>query len=265
MTAGTIQGESISSSGNITANDGIISASHITVGRNGGDFDIGGALAAFQLPIDNLRLPNVAHLATSSHGGSFIGDVVVNGGVVAFPPETSDQPAGQFIGDVFVTGTLTTGGGGFRIAHPLDATNKYLSHSFVESPDMKNIYDGVAVLDANGEAVVESPAWFEALNIDFRYQLTCLGEYAPVYIAEKIHDQRYKIAGGKSAMEVSWQVTGIRQDAYAIAHRIPVEQNKLAEEQGYYLHPGLHGEPEGKQVHRVRYPEISREMPLRKQ
>jgi hypothetical protein len=43
----------------------------------------------------------------------------------------------------------------FRIDHPLDPANKYLNHSAVESPDMKNIYDGVVTLDADGEAVVE--------------------------------------------------------------------------------------------------------------
>jgi hypothetical protein len=38
-----------------------------------------------------------------------------------------------------VDGTVSKGGGSFRIDHPLDAANKYLSHSFVESPDMMNI------------------------------------------------------------------------------------------------------------------------------
>ncbi|PKO17907.1 MAG: hypothetical protein CVU38_21650 [Chloroflexi bacterium HGW-Chloroflexi-1] len=91
---------------------------------------------------------------------------------------------------------------------------------------MKNIYDGMATLDANGEAVVNLPAWFGALNRDFRYQLTCIGGFAPVYIAEEIQDNQFKIAGGKPDMKVSWQVTGIRQDAYAEQHRIPVEEDK---------------------------------------
>ncbi|HMB91945.1 MAG TPA: hypothetical protein VKP65_13915, partial [Rhodothermales bacterium] len=62
--------------------------------------------------------------------------------------------AGQFVGDVNVSGTLSKGGGSFKIDHPLDPANKYLAHSFVESPDMMNVYNGNAVLDAAGEAVV---------------------------------------------------------------------------------------------------------------
>ena len=165
--------------------------------------------------------------------------------------------AGDFHGNVNVTGNLSKGGGGFKIDHPLDPANKYLSHSFVESSEMKNIYDGVAVLDDNGEAVVELPVWVEALNTEFRYQLTCIGGYAPVYIAEKVHDNRFKIAGGEPEMEVSWLMTGIRRDAWANAHRLSVEEDKPAEEQGYYLHPELHGASREKQVLLVHYPETA--------
>jgi hypothetical protein len=75
--------------------------------------------------------------------------------------------AGFFEGDVQVTGSLIKPGGGFRIDHPLEPAHKYLSHSFVESPDMKNVYDGVVALDEHGECRVELPEWFEALNCDF--------------------------------------------------------------------------------------------------
>ena len=36
---------------------------------------------------------------------------------------------------------------------------------------MKNIYDGIAVLDTKGEADVELPSSFGTLNSDLRYQL----------------------------------------------------------------------------------------------
>ena len=49
-------------------------------------------------------------------------------------------------------------------------------------------------------------------------------------------------------MEVSWQVTGIRHDAYANAYRIPVEEDKAVGEQGYYLHPEVFGQPESKGI-----------------
>jgi hypothetical protein len=163
--------------------------------------------------------------------------------------------AGDFHGHVSVLGKIHKFGGGFRIDHPLDPATKYLSHSFVESSDMKNIYDGIAVLDSGGEAEVELPSWFDALNTDFRYQLTCIGGYAPVYIAHEVQDNRFKIAGGASGLKVSWQVTGIRHDHWANANRSPVEEEKPANEQGYYLAPELYGESDERHIRQVRYPE----------
>ena len=40
-------------------------------------------------------------------------------------------------------------------------------------------------------------------------------------------------------MKVSWQVTGIRKDPSANAHRIRVEEDKPAKERGYYTYPEL--------------------------
>jgi hypothetical protein len=151
--------------------------------------------------------------------------------------------AGLFDGDVNVTGFLIKGGGAFRIDHPLDPENKYLSHSFVESPDMKNIYDGVAVLNGAGEAIVTLPDWFEALNEEFRYQLTPMGAAFVPYVAEEIAGNQFKIGGGIPGRKVSWQVTGIRHDAFANAHRIQVEEMKPAAAAGTYLHPEAFGQP----------------------
>ena len=150
--------------------------------------------------------------------------------------------AGVFDGDVEVTGTLFKGAGAFRIDHPLDPENKYLSHSFVESPDMKNIYDGVAVFDEAGEAIVTLPDWFEALNGDFRYQLTPMGAAFVPYIAEEIAGNQFKVGGGIPGRKVSWQVTGIRHDAFANAHRIQVEEPKPDAAVGTYLHPEAFGQ-----------------------
>jgi len=107
--------------------------------------------------------------------------------------------------------------------------------------DFDGINDGVEMPDANGQAVVELPDWFEALNKDFRYQLTCIGGYAPVYIAQKISGYQFKIAGGDPGMEVSWMVTGIRQDDWANENRIQVEVEKTSEEKGLYLYPQAAG------------------------
>ena len=152
--------------------------------------------------------------------------------------------AGYFNGNVQVAGTLSKSSGAFRIDHPLDPANKYLQHSFVESPDMKNVYDGVIALDSAGEASVVLPKWFESLNRDFRYQLTAIGGPAPnLHVAEGITGGRFRIAGGEPGMDVSWMVTGIRRDPYAEAYPIDVEVDKPAGEQGLYLHPELYGLP----------------------
>jgi len=149
--------------------------------------------------------------------------------------------AGYFSGNVHVVGSLSKGGGAFKIDHPLDPENKYLQHSFVESPDMMNIYNGNTILDSRGEADIELPEWFEVLNRDFRYQLTAIGAPGPnLYVAEEIHDNRFRIAGGISGMKVSWQVTGVRKDPWAEANRIQVEVDKNRDEKGKYMHPEVY-------------------------
>jgi hypothetical protein len=145
-------------------------------------------------------------------------------------------------GSLSVGGILTKSGGSFKIDDPIAPAEKYLSHSFVESPDMMNIYNGTVILNAHGQAVIELPHWFGALNKDYRYQLTAIGRPGPgLYIAEEVQDNHFTIAGGKAGLKVSWQVTGIRQDAWANAHRIPTEELKPANEQGHYMHPELFG------------------------
>ncbi|MEZ4707557.1 MAG: hypothetical protein R3A44_10140 [Caldilineaceae bacterium] len=146
--------------------------------------------------------------------------------------------AAWFDGDVAMVGSFSKSAGSFKIDHPLDPANKYLNHSFVESPDMMNIYNGNVLLDQSGESWVQMPAWFEALNMEFRYQLTPIGAPGPnLFVAEEIQNNRFKIAGGTPGMKVSWQVTGIRHDPYADAHRIQVEEDKPIDERGRYLHP----------------------------
>jgi hypothetical protein len=153
-------------------------------------------------------------------------------------------------GDIICDGNLSKASGTFLIDHPLDPKNKVLRHSFVESPDMKNIYDGILTLDPNGEAVIQLPNYFEALNVSFRYQLTCLGKYAPVFVKEEIKGNKFIIAsanGSKDAgLKVSWQVTGVRNDAYAIKNPIIVEEEKGTGtaknlKKGEYIHPDVFG------------------------
>ena len=108
---------------------------------------------------------------------------------------------------------------------------------------MMNIYRGNVTLDSDGNATVQMPEWFQAENGDFSYQLTCIGGFAPVYVDKKMEHNQFAIAGGKAGMEVSWQVTGVRQDAYAKAHPMQVEEEKQGKEKGKYLNPLDLGKP----------------------
>src|SRR5215208_4878664 len=161
------------------------------------------------------------------------------------------QTAGRFNGPVTVSGDLTVVNGDkpFKIDHPLDPPNKYLLHNAVEAPERKNVYDGLARLDEEGAAWVELPEWFEALNGDFRYQLTAVGGSAPgLHVAEEISENRFKIAGGQEGMKVCWQLTGTRKDPWAAANPFEVEQEKPQEERGRYLEPSLYDAPEEQRV-----------------
>lgn len=195
----------------------------------------------------------ISGTSTNTSGGSYGVSATAYGGTVAYgiyshADYATTNYAGYFSGNVHVVGTLSKTGGSFKIDHPLDPEHKYLQHSFVESPDMMNIYNGNVTLDASGEATVTMPDYFEALNMDFRYQLTCIGGFAPVYIAEKISGNTFRIAGGEAFGEVSWQVTGIRNDKWAQANRIQVEVDKPVTEIGTYLNPEEHGQPIEKHV-----------------
>ena len=154
------------------------------------------------------------------------------------------EDAGFFDGSVSITTDLFVAGSkNFKIDHPLDPANKYLIHSSVESSDRMNIYNGNIVTDGNGEATVSLPEWFEALNRDFRYHLTVIGQFAQAIVSAKVVNNRFAIKTDKPNIEVSWQITGVRQDAYARAHPMQVEREKTGPEKGTYTHPELYGLP----------------------
>lgn len=156
----------------------------------------------------------------------------------------SNNYAGYFDGDVEVTGTLSKGGGSFKIDHPDDPANKYLSHSFVESPDMMNVYNGNVTTNADGKAEVTLPDYFKSLNRDFRYQLTVIGAFAQAIVSEEIDGNQFTIKTDKPNVKVSWQVTGIRKDKWAQENRIIPVQEKKGVEKGKYLHPEVHSRSE---------------------
>ncbi len=159
-------------------------------------------------------------------------------------PRAIESYSGYFEGDVYVGGFLDYPIAASRIDHPLDPTNMTLSHASVESPEMMNVYNGNVALDGAGEATVVLPDYFEALNRDFRYQLTPIGAPGPnLYVASEIDGNSFRIAGGEAGMKVSWMVTGIRNDAFAQENPLVVEEPKVGRGVGRYLQPEAHGMP----------------------
>ncbi|MBO2008112.1 hypothetical protein [Hymenobacter negativus] len=175
----------------------------------------------------------------------------------AFSVSVMQGKAANFLGNVQVQGTLAKSGGSFKIDHPLDPENQYLYHSFVESPDMMNVYNGNITLNAQGEATVQLPDWFEALNRDFRYQLTPIGAAFTPYVLAEVAGNRFRIAGQPGG-KVSWQVTGIRHDKWADENRIPVVEPKEPENRGKYLVPAAYGRPASQGIGYRSKPEAAR-------
>ena len=171
-------------------------------------------------------------------------------GVYGYASGATTNYAGYFSGNIQITGSISKGSGTFKIDHPLDPENKYLYHSFVESPDMMNIYNGNITTDASGTATVLLPEYFEAENRDFRYQLTVIDttQFAQVRIAKEISENRFVVMTDKPNIRISWMVTGVRQDKYANAHRVVPEVEKEKEFQGFYLHAKEWGMPEEKSI-----------------
>ena len=175
--------------------------------------------------------------------------------------------AGEFTGDLSVSGAIFAGTKDFKIDHPLDPANKYLVHASVESSEMMNIYTGNITTDGQGQATVQLPEWFEVLNTDFRYQLTVIGQFAQAIVAREIENNQFEIRTNAPNVKVSWQVTGVRQDAYAKANPLVVEQEK-DRLRGFYIHPELYGAPLEKQIEWARHPQMMRriqEMQARQQ
>ncbi len=152
-----------------------------------------------------------------------------------------------------VVGALSKVAGSFVIDHPLDPANKLLYHFFVESPDVKNIYDGIIELDENGEAEIPLPSYFLALNKDFRYLATPIGQPMPnLHLKKEVHRRwfglfgpiRFTITGGVAGGSVSWQITGIRHDKFIMDNPIVTEVTKddsTPVKKGEYLTPEAYG------------------------
>jgi len=185
-------------------------------------------------------------ISTGTGTNGIIGEANTGSGAYGIWGKSTSGYAGYFSGNVYVAGTLGKSAGTFKIDHPADPANKYLIHSFVESPDMMNVYNGNITTDASGNAVVDLPSYFEIENIDFKYQLTVIGQFSQAIVSKEVSGNKFEIKTDKPNVKVSWQVTGVRNDQYAQKNRVVAEVEKAADEKGYYLNPEVFNQPANK-------------------
>ncbi|MFT4696186.1 MAG: hypothetical protein ACI8RY_001357 [Urechidicola sp.] len=194
--------------------------------------------------------PRSSSSGTNINGRLRVGDLSLATNPLSVSGNSDFSGNVTITGNLNVTGSISKGSGTFKIDHPLDPANKYLIHSFVESPEMTNVYSGNISTNANGYATVTLPDYFEAANKDFRYQLTVIGFFTQVIVKEKIRNNSFVIQTKTPNVEVSWQVTGVRADNYANENRI--EPVVIKETPGTYLHPKVHGQSADKSEEAVR-------------
>lgn len=144
---------------------------------------------------------------------------------------------------MLAAGTIAAyGGKAFLIDHPQDPANKYLRHFSIESNEIMNVYRGNASLDANGEATVTLPAYFEDVNTDFTYQLTAIGTPVQPWVKAEVTGNQFKVAGDPNS-KVSWMVMAKRNDPYVKNNpdKFTDEYEKREGRKGKYLIPELYG------------------------
>jgi hypothetical protein len=209
-----------------------------------------GGLALYGNSPNSTVLANIGVQGSAQNGSPNIGVYGVARDALSYPSATcagiygqsvSDYGgtiwAGYFDGWTKVVGNFYATAKFFKIDDPQHPADRTLTHACVESNEFKNVYDGVTATDASGNATVTLPDWFEFLNKDFRYQLTVIGQFAQVVISSEIANNQFGIKSDKPNVKVSWQVTGIRNDAYVKAHPFQVIEDKPAALKGKYLNP----------------------------
>ncbi len=153
-------------------------------------------------------------------------------------------------GKVVVNGDFTAlGVKAFTMDHPLDPTNKTLMHAAAESNEVINFYSGNVTTDATGKAIVSLPDYFEAINKDFRYQLTVIGgTFAQAIISKEVSNNKFEIATNQPNVKVSWEVKGVRNDAHMRKFPFVAVEEKSAAQKGLYIDPAAYNQPESKRV-----------------
>ena len=152
--------------------------------------------------------------------------------------------SGYFNGALYAS-SASSGVKTFMIDHPLDPENKVLTHSSVESDERLNLYRGEIVTDANGNATITVPAWFDALNTDIQYQLTVINEGGTAFIqamvVQRLKNGKFKVKTSSPGATVNWQVSGRRHDPTSNHYPLEVERMKNDGERGKYYEPEAYG------------------------
>lgn len=152
-------------------------------------------------------------------------------------------------GNVVVNSNFTAVGvKAFTIDHPLDPENKILVHAASESNEVINFYSGNVTTDANGKVNVSLPEYFEALNKDFRYQLTVIGTFARAIVSKEVSNNQFEITTDQPNVKVSWEVKGVRNDARMKKDPFVSVKEKTPTQKGKYIDPFAYNLPESKRV-----------------
>lgn len=159
---------------------------------------------------------------------------------------------------VFAEGkTGATGTKSFVIDHPLDPTNKTLSHYCTEGPEPLNVYRGRTVTDGRGQAWVTLPDYFDEINIDPTVQLTVSDpsdDFVMAKVAQEVVGRKFLIRTSKPGVRVFWRVEARRNDRWVQRYGAPVEAKKPESVQGTYLRPELYGKPQTMSEDARRFP-----------
>lgn len=177
-------------------------------------------------------------------GSGVVGEASANGGIGVvgrLGPGVSSGLAGQFLGNVDVTGSILGPIAGMQIDHPLHPAEQFLSQAYVSAPEMTSQYSGNVITGPDGFAVVKLPEYVEALNSDFRYNLTVIGQFAQAIVASELEGGSFTIQTDRPNVKVSWLVIGVRQDPYAMGQPLQVEAAKTGDEVNRYLYPQGYG------------------------
>jgi hypothetical protein len=126
------------------------------------------------------------------------------------PGDANDSPVPVRVWGDPDTDIFGTGSSGLTVDQALDRENAYLPQAFAGSPEMLRVCSGTVTTGDDGAARVALPEYFEALNSEFRYQLTVVGHFAQAVVAEEIHGNSFSIRTDSPRIKVCWQVTGVR-------------------------------------------------------